>query len=399
MTSKELKDKLTTEDIIKYVTEFLGSDAPEYKGDIPVFQTICHNHPHCGKHKLFYYPESKAFHCYTECAENFDIFSLTCKAKGYDQILDFRKAYADVANFFHINTKQIKFGFGDGEEQDLADGWTILNKYKDYTNVRSTLPPLPEVQESILEYFGPPVAPSEWIKEGISPEVMYDYGIRVDSALKKIIIPHRAVDGTLCGIRGRSFDPVEVADGKKYMPVYIENDCYKHPLGQNLYGLYENQDVIRRLKKVAVFEGEKSVLLCGSYYNKYYYDVDKITGMVTRRCENNNFSVATCGSSFSPQQLNLLLKLGVTEIIFCYDKENDDDRESQLTKDYESKLLKLALPLTKYVSVNVVMDYDGLLGYKDSPADRGRETLEKLMKLKQKVNPIEAETARTRKLV
>lgn len=400
MTSQEVKDKLTTDDVIKYVTEHLGSDEPEYAGDIPVFQTICHNPAHCGKHKLFYYEDSKQFHCYTECAENFDIFGLTCRAKGYDPIMDFRKAYGEVCEFFHLNGPQIKFGFTNDDDDDgeLAGGWSILKKYKDFTAETKPIE-LPKVQENLLEYFGPPVAPSEWLREGISSEVMYDYGIRVDGALKKIIIPHYDVDGNLCGIRGRSFDPQELAEGKKYMPVYIENDCYKHPLGQNLYGLYQNKEVIRRLKKVAVFEGEKSVLLCGSYYNKYRYDVDPITGMVTRICENNNFSVATCGSSFSTQQLKLLLKLGVNEIILCYDKENDDDRVSTLTKEYEEKLLRLASPLTTYVNVYVVMDYDGLLGYKDSPVDRGRQTLEKLMKQKQKVSPIEADTARKRKLI
>ncbi len=44
------------------------------------------------------------------------------------------------------------------------------------------------------------------------------------------------------------------------------------------------------------------------------------------------------------------------------------------------------------------MDYEGLLGYKDSPADKGRETLEKLMKKKQPVSAVEADTERKRRL-
>ena len=185
----------------------------------------------------------------------------------------------------------------------------ILNKFKDFNTPKKELQPLPIFQENILEYFGPLVVPSEWLKEGISADAMKHFGIRIDSAMRKIIIPHRDIDGHLCGIRGRSFDPDEVADGKKYMPVYIEQECFKHPLGQNLYGLYENQEVIKRLKKVAIFEGEKSVLLCASYYNRYVEHIDEETGEITYKYENNNFSVATCGSSFSQQQLKLLLKL------------------------------------------------------------------------------------------
>lgn len=397
MTSQELKDKLSVEDVIKYVTEFLGSDEPEFINDQPVFQTICHNPAHHGKHKLFYYVESKQFHCYTECAENFDIFSLTCKAKGYDPTMEFRKAFNDVQNFFHLGG--IQFGFNDGaSKEELSDGWNILNKFKDFSAPRKVLAPLPKVQENILEYFGPPVAPTEWLREGISADAMFHYGIRIDAAMKKIIIPHRDIDGNLCGIRGRSFDPDEVADGKKYMPVYIEQQCYKHPLGQNLYGLYENKEVIKRLKKVAVFEGEKSVLLCASYYNRYVEKVDQTTGEVKTVYENNNFAVATCGSSFSQQQLKLLLGLGVNEIIFCYDKENDDDRNSGLSVKYQEKMQKILEPLTKYANIYRVMDFDGLLGYKDSPADRGRETLEKLMKKKEQILAIEADTERKRRL-
>ena len=337
---------------------------------------------------MFYYVESKQFHCYTECAENFDIFGLTCKSKGYDPVLEFRKAFNDVLGFFHLGG--IQFGFNDNSSKDeLSEGWNILQKYKDFKSPTKTLAPLPVFPKNILEYFGPPVAPTEWLKDGISANAMHEYGIRVDAAMKKIIIPQYDIDGNLCGIRGRSFDPDEVADGKKYMPIYIEQQCYKHPLGQNLYGIYENQEVIKRLKKVAVFEGEKSVLLCASYYNKY-------NGLNV--IENNNFAVATCGSSFSQQQLKLLLNLGVNEIIFCYDKENDDDRDSELTKNYEAKLLKILTPLTKYANIYVVMDYNGLLGYKDSPADKGQDILEKLMKNKQKVLPIEADTERKRRL-
>ena len=103
MTSQELKDKLSVEDVIQYVTNFLGSDEPEFDPNgNPIFQTICHNPAHHGKHKLFYYVESKQFHCYTECAENFDIFGLTCRARGYDPTMEFRKAFADVQNFFHL---------------------------------------------------------------------------------------------------------------------------------------------------------------------------------------------------------------------------------------------------------------------------------------------------------
>ena len=77
-----------------------------------------------------------------------------------------------------------------------------------------------------------------------------------------------------------------------------------------------------------------------------------------------------------------LQKLGVEEVILAYDRENDTNPESEQTREYEQKLLKVVLPLTKYMNVYIVMDYEGLLPPKGSPSDMGQETLEKLMKKK-----------------
>ncbi|MGJ3548965.1 hypothetical protein ACR6EC_24350, partial [Bacillus subtilis] len=49
---------------------------------------------------------------------------------------------------------------------------------------------------------------------------------------------------------------------------------------------------------------------------------------------------------------------------------------------YQKKILKLAAKFTPYVRVYVLWDYEGLLDYKDSPADKGKETLEELMRRK-----------------
>lgn len=128
---------------------------------------------------------------------------------------------------------------------------------------------------------------------------------------------------------------------------------------------------------MCVAEGEKSVLLGETYY------------------PNNNFTVAMCGSSgFSQKQIDLLLDLGCQEVILAFDKENDDDPNSEKTKDYETKLLKIAQPLTTFFDVYVVFDYHGFLGPKDSPFDRGKEALEELMKQKIFIPSVEEERKR-----
>lgn len=362
MTPAELKSQLTTEQIIQFVS--VGLEAGDYKIDNegnPIFRTRCHNAPGEGNYKLYYYPESKMFHCYTECSASFDIYGLICKVHN----CDFYKAFLTLRQYFGYD---IYRGFGE-QAVTLTPDWDILQRL-DNDKTRTSVEQLPVIQENILELFGSPAVPREWLKEGITAEAMTKFGIRVDTGNWKIIIPHRDINGHLVGIRGRSFDETDLENGRKYMPVCIEGQVYKHPLGHNLYGLFENQDTIRRLKKVVVFEAEKSVLLCEGYY------------------PGNNYSVACCGSSLSSEQIDLLLGLGVEKITLAFDRENDLDKDSQLTKIYETKLLKIIQPFAKFMDANVVFDYNGLVGYKDSPADRGKETLEKLLKQKIHINPI-----------
>lgn len=229
----------------------------------------------------------------------------------------------------------------------------------------------------MLEYFYPLAAPVEWIKEGISSEVMRYYNIRVDTALHKIIIPHLDPQGNLIGIRGRSYDPFEVADGKKYMPIFIEGEVYKHPLGKNLFGLYQNKETIKRLGKVLICESEKAVMQAASFYG-----ID------------NCFVVATCGSNLTQAQIQLLMDLNISEIILAYDKEYHGKIGEEEEVIYEEKLLKTLRPLSQYFNTYILLDNDNLLGYKDSPTDKGKEVLEQLMKNKIYVPPFATEISK-----
>ena len=77
----QIKESLTTEQVEEVLTEFGGE--PERRGEILVSRTVCH----CGNsHKLYYYPNTKLFKCYTDCGgEAFDIFELTRKVMSREQ--------------------------------------------------------------------------------------------------------------------------------------------------------------------------------------------------------------------------------------------------------------------------------------------------------------------------
>lgn len=359
---KAIQQALTKEDVIRIVAD-LGS--PEYKtgnsGEL-IFRSICHG---SGSWKLYYYHEPKGdypgriFHCYSRCSSSFNIFELVIRVRrNQGVILTFSQAVKYVAsitnNMFYSDDAQ-------GESIHLIDDWEWINRYRKFKK-RREVPCLSEISEHILEMFCP--YPHElWLNEGISKESMRKYQISYWGKENKIIIPHRDMQGRLIGIRGRSLNQNEVEAGYKYMPITVEGRELKHSVGNNLYGLCQNEEAIRRIGKIMLFESEKSVLKCDTYYNQ------------------NNFSVAVCGSNITDTQCQIIRSLGIREVMLAFDKEYEDPK-SKIAEVYANKLISKVSKLTPYFTVYILWDSEGLLDRQDSPADKGKEILEKLMKTK-----------------
>lgn len=359
---KAIQQALTKEDVIRIVAD-LGS--PEYKtgnsGEL-IFRSICHG---SGSWKLYYYHEPKGdypgriFHCYSRCSSSFNIFELVIRVRrNQGVILTFSQAVKYVAsitnNMFYSDDAQ-------GESIHLIDDWEWINRYRKFKK-RREVPCLSEISEHILEMFCP--YPHElWLNEGISKESMRKYQISYWGKENKIIIPHRDMQGRLIGIRGRSLNQDEVEAGYKYMPITVEGRELKHSVGNNLYGLCQNEEAIRRIGKIMLFESEKSVLKCDSYYNQ------------------NNFSVAVCGSNITDTQCQIIRSLGIREVMLAFDKEYEDPK-SKIAEVYANKLISKVSKLTPYFTVYILWDSEGLLDRQDSPADKGKEILEKLMETK-----------------
>ena len=356
LDANQVKEQLTPEDIIRICTDLQGDDYYAYDNQGNLIFNTCLDHEGGDSFKLYYYPSTQKFYCWTS-SSSYDIYELVRRAKG---LQDFSEAFIFVVKYFHIRD--------DGTEKvEKTDDWAILNKAQRMNNANSLdRRPIKPINPSILEYYAV-ATPCEWLKEGICGKAIAYYGIRIDTACHHIIIPHYSEEGDLIGIRRRTFDPFEIEHGK-YTPVLLEGTMYNHPLGDYLYGLYHNMAAIKKYKKVIVFEAEKSVLQLASYVGAA-----------------KNFSVATCGSSITKNQIKLLLSLGVDEIILAYDREFEGHRGSEDTVQYERKLAKVLQPLVAFVKVSVIMDYDHLTGYKDSPTDKGLEIFKKLLKQKIKV--------------
>jgi hypothetical protein len=169
-----------------------------------------------------------------------------------------------------------------------------------------------------------------------------------------IVIPHYDIDGNLIGIRERTLIKENEVNGK-YRPALLNRQLYNHPLSFNLYNLNNSKENIARMKKAFVFESEKACMQYASMFG-----------------EENDLSVAICGSSFIQYQAWLLINLGVEEIIVGLDKqykELNDNEHKKLVRN----LKQIHNKYGKFVKISYLFDKEDIIGYKDSPTDRGKD--------------------------
>ena len=70
LSADEIKDRLDTEDIIRFM-EYFGADVGQMTEEYITFLSICHGST---SHKFYYYPQTKSFFCFV-CG-NIDIFTI-----------------------------------------------------------------------------------------------------------------------------------------------------------------------------------------------------------------------------------------------------------------------------------------------------------------------------------
>ena len=337
-----------SEERVKYILTKLGIPFTD-KGSYLVMPTICHNSDiEEASHKLYYYKNNKLFVCFTNC--------------GNMSIFKFLKNYYETQGIEYDWYNDI-YRLISGENNTI-EGLTQprLIKLSDKFSKQKKDIPLPQYDENVLDCFIK-YYPPEWLNDGISKTSMDKYNIRYSISQNKIIIPHYAIDGSLCGIRGRALNEWEIENVGKYMPVQVEGVWYKHPLSMNLYGLYQNKEVIRRHQICYLFESEKAVL--------------QLEGFSMPNC-----AVAVCGSQFNKYQLHLLIKhCAPQEIVICFDREELPNEQK-----YFNKLWSIGQKYKNYCNFSFIYDRGGLTKMKDSPSDDGEEIFHRLLNKRVKIN-------------
>ena len=114
----ELKNNLTIGQVFDFVAE-LGAEPQLVNDNMFIAQTICHNRPGEGSHKLYYYDNTKLFKCYTDCGCSFDIFGLVERHRQ----VELPYAVQEVANFFNFSPESNEVDY-----KSLED-WKIMENY------------------------------------------------------------------------------------------------------------------------------------------------------------------------------------------------------------------------------------------------------------------------------
>lgn len=355
----EIKNLLTPDMVFDCIQDCGGSPRKTPFGFISA--TICHNRIGEGSHKLYYYENTRLFRCYTGCDATFDIFELITKIHQINHPEDkdwtLYSSVCWVAQKFHFapsSTTQ--------EQGKSLPEWELFEKYQQAQKVDDPqqVVVLPEFDKQVLYHLPRPIIP-DWLDEGMTQEAINHHLIGYYAPTEQLTIPHFDVSDRFVGLRGRALGEDATAFGK-YRPMMINGKMYNHPLGLNLYNINQAKTAIKKLKKAIVFEGEKSCILYESYFG-----------------QDNDISVACCGSSISNYQIKLLMECGAEEIIIAFDRQfkvRGDDEFKHLTKN----LAAINKRYRPYALISFIFDKTDLLPYKSAPIDQGKEIFLKMYK-------------------
>ena len=205
--------------------------------------------------------------------------------------------------------------------------------------------------DSYMDRFDIPAEgePHEWIKEGIVPEMIQKYGIRIDQRGNRIVYPVYDNNGKLIGAKGRTrFDGYKLLGLTKYI------NYTKIRKTDFFAGMYENRQAIIDSGECIVVEGLKSVMKIDSY--------------------GYSNCIAAETSILNDDQAKILIQMGVKDCVLAFDQDVT-----------EREAMKSANKLKRFMNVYLVIDRNGLLSEKQSPCDCGKEIWDRLYNERRKV--------------
>lgn len=262
----------------------------------------------------------------------------------FDLVQYIRKcSFVDAVKYLHkiLGIEYSPYKKQDKTEEKKIDPLAIFKRIRNRRK-KTDVTEIQAIREEAINDFVP-LTHINWFRDGIMPWTSKKFGLCYSYKYKRQCIPHRYwADGSLLGFNQRTtVDNYEELGIKKY---YLTEGMNK---SVNLYGLYENNNDIQEAGYVVVYESERSVLKRDSWLDS--------TG------------VALSGKTISEEQRRILIGLDV-EIVLAFDKDVPvEEVWSFCEKFYHIR------------KISYIIDEDGLLGDKDSPADASNDDFNTLL--------------------
>lgn len=345
-----IKAQITDDGIIALM-DSMGIPLVSANRQYMVFPSACH-HADWEHHKpkLWWYSDNQRFHCWV-CQMDADVFGMVQHLRH----CTFMQAVDYVCRTLGISANEMT-------DSPMIDNWQH--------DLRRWLPNAEQDEPAELTTYDPAILaafdhlyPSEWLEYGITRDSMDKFGIGWYARQACISIPV-VQNGQLVGVRGRYTRPQDVDKGK-YRPLsLLDGTVLKFPSSGCLYGIDQNKAAIEKSRQVLLFESEKSILKADSWHI--------------------NNALAVFGSNISKRHIELLLALGVNDVVICMDSDyrqvGDDD-----FKFFVAKMRKLAIKLMPYFSTSIVYNNQGYDAYKcnimDLPYDKAMTLYERRARL------------------
>lgn len=360
MDAREIVNKLTLDDY-ESIFHSLGVEEIRKNTEYWILPTLCHNLDiESASYKLYFYLNTRTLFCFTECQKSrniidliIDRWNLEGKTFKFPDVLNYICEICGINNHENLPKR-------------IVNPLSWKKRLEIYQPTKSSHYLGKRYDKKILEYLVPYYHHS-FIEDGISTETMERFEIGFYPPKNQITIPVFDTNGELIGIHCRNLDPTELAKGRKYIPLRtISGIDYRFKSNEVLYGLNINADYIKHTKQIQLFESPKAVLQLSSMY------------------EQTN-SVGMFGLNLGKNRRDMILELGVSEVVIGVDKDYikyhdfTNEEEQRKYQAYCHNVEKIANLFNGYCKISVL--YDGaneLLGYKDSPTDKGKEVYEKL---------------------
>ena len=348
MDAKTIINNLTLDDYERIFNDLGATDIikKDHYWQLP---TICHNlSEEDASHKLYFYLDTKTTFCFTECQKSRDIIDLISarwELEGrsgftFPQIL---KYICDVCSV-------------DYEGSNIITQPSWKNRLAVYNVQKKSQYLGKRYDKNILAHLKPHYSDT-FINDGISVDTMKKFGIAFYPSARQITIPVYDLDGELVGVHCRNLDDYKIIKGKKYIPLHTKSGLdYRFKAHEVLYGMNMNEPMIKQHKEIQLFESPKAVLQLDTMY------------------DNQTTAVGMFGMNLGKHRRDMILKMGVREVIIGIDK----DYEDEIDEAYISNVRKIAGLFKGYCKCSVMYDADNLLGHKQSPTDVNKEVYERL---------------------